>query len=231
MNTAFKLTTEEKKMEKMAKGAGFLIAGLILVLGAGSFLFHFWPRLEFLVKEGENPLVQMVDLTEPTTFQPGLVKVSGYPGPYLYHDYQGLATDNFKSTRFIYLPLFAEPPTLPITKPASAIIFLQDAKQGFFGFSTETSSFYPKLADLPSTEKVSYQGIFGYTDGGDIRTELTEIANQYGIEVGKNTLFIQEDNPHTWKGSGTAVIVMGLLSLIGLYFLWRAYKLLRHSIL
>lgn len=235
MNTAFKLSAEEKKMEKMGKGAGFLIVGLILFFGAGSFLFHFWPRLEFLIREGEQPQVHSIDLAQQAnqiaSIQPGMVQVSGYPGPYLYEDYQASLTDNFRSARFIYLPLFKQPPALPITEPASAMIFLKEAKPGFFGFSAETASFYPKLGDLPPTEKVTYQGIVGYTDGGDLTDEFNNIANQYGIKLTSNALIVQEDTAHTWKGSGTLLILMTILTLISLYCLFRAYQLLRHSIL
>lgn len=222
-------------MERMAKGAGFLIAGLILFFGAGSFLVHFLPRLEFLFTVGQNATAQQVDITanlpEQNQIKDGLVEISGYPGPLLYRDYQATLTDNFRSTRFVYVPLFSHPVSQPIREKADAMVFLQYAQQGFFGFYTFGVSSQTKPDDFPPNEKVTFQGIKGYTDGGDLTEEMRGVATQYGIELNDSAVLVQEDTPPTWEGSGLLGGILALLTLFGVYCLWRSYRYLKDSIL
>lgn len=235
MSTTFKLSSEEKKIEKMARGAGFLITGLILFFGAGSFLFQFWPRLEFLIKEGEHPQMQQIDLTSTSPVQAelkdGFVEITGYPGPLLYRDYQATITDNFRSMRFVYLPLFSHPVSQPIREKADGIVFLQYGVQGYFGLSPLGITSETKPDDLPPGEKATLRGVVGYTDGGDITNDMRDVARQYGIELNDSAVFVQEDTPPTWERSGVLVGTLALLTVFGLYCFWRSYKYLKNSIL
>lgn len=206
--------------DRLGKGAGYLIVGLIGLIGGGVFLFDLIPSLRFLLAHGARPPVTSVDLRSTTlqrTSIHGVLRVTGYVVQVLARDYQAGPTDRFRSARFFYATLSGSPTGQPVVLAA-----LDQTMLGHLGYFPAQHSTDPWIAAPRTGDLVTIEGLTGYW------SQPEEITDHLATPP---SLYLIQDTPPRWRGTGLAAGGFAILTICGAWLCAKALRLLRGNIL